>query len=44
MNNQVEKIEDIFEISEVKKGDVNISVLRQGCVSITPNTDADDTE
>lgn len=31
-------IEEIFEIVEVEKGDINTKVLRQGCLSVqTPN-------
>jgi hypothetical protein len=33
-------IEDLFDIVEVEKGDVNSKVLRQGCISVqTPNND-----
>jgi hypothetical protein len=33
-------IEELFEISEVEKGDVDAKVLRQGCLSVqTPNAD-----
>lgn len=31
-------VEQLFEIVEVEKGDVNTKVLRQGCLSVqTPN-------
>lgn len=37
-NNKVDLIDEIFEISEVEKGDVNSVVARQGCISVqTPN-------
>lgn len=35
-------IENLFDIVEVEKGDVNTKVLRQGCISVqTPNSDAE---
>lgn len=32
-------IEELFQITEIEKGDVSAKVLRQGCLSVqTPNT------
>lgn len=42
MENQVNTIDEIFEISEIEKGDVNCTMLRQGCISVqTPNATTD---